>query len=166
MDRRSAVGTIAGALAGLSLGAVPSLEAGELQAGEPFSVTDANLARSPGIVTCPICREMSDSLELTPAGLCLRCADLSPTVRTDPHSDTFWILSPREIPRIEREIQRISAQLERVSARLSQLKQRQIEEGSDVFDRAMEAGRDEWLAIQRELHLLQLLRAASRQFSV
>ena len=47
--------------------------------------------------------------------------------------------------------------------RLAELQHRQIAEGSDVYDRAMEAGRDEWHALQRELHLLQLLRAASRQ---
>jgi hypothetical protein len=47
---------------------------------------------------------------------------------------------------------------------LALLQRQQQAEGSDVFDRAMEAGRDEWQAMQRELHLLHLLRAASRQF--
>jgi hypothetical protein len=155
MHRRSAVGRLAATVAGFSLGEVPSLEAAAALPGEPFSVTRANLAESSGLVTCPICQEMSDSLELTPAGPCLRCADMEPTLRAEPHSDPFWILSPREVGRLELEIQRLAAKLERMNDRLVELQD----------DRAMEAVRDQWHALQRELHLLHLLRAASRQFS-
>jgi hypothetical protein len=164
MQRRSAVSRLAATLAGLSLGEVPNLHAAVPLPGEPFSVTRANLAECSGTVTCPICHEMWDSLDLTPAGPCLRCADGNPTVRVEPHSDTFWILSPREIRRLEPEIQRLAAELDRMNDRLVELEQRQIAEGSDVYDRTMEAERDEWHALQRELHLLHLLRAASRQF--
>jgi hypothetical protein len=44
------------------------------------------------------------------------------------------------------------------------LRQQQLAEDSDVYDQAMEAGREEWHALQRELHLLHMLRAASKQF--
>jgi hypothetical protein len=155
MHRRSAVGRLAATFAGLSLGEVPNLEAAVPLPDEPFSVTRANLAESSGLVTCPICQEMSDSLELTPAGLCLRCADRDPALRAEPHSDLFWILSPREVRKLELEIQRLAAKLERMNDRLVELQD----------DRAMEAVRDQWHALQRELHLLHLLRAASRQFS-
>jgi hypothetical protein len=47
---------------------------------------------------------------------------------------------------------------------LVELDRRQVAEGGDEYDRAVEANRHEWLALQRELHLLHLLRAASRQF--
>ena len=159
MHRRSAVGRLAATLAGLSLGEVPSLDAEEPVLGEPFAVTRANLAESSGTVTCPICHEMWDSLDLTPAGLCLSCADENPAMKSRPNSDPFWTLSPRELRRLEREIQRLAARLERVNDRFARL-----EQGSDGYSHAMEAGRDEWHAMQRELHLLQLLRAASKQF--
>ena len=164
MQRRSLLGTLAATVAGLSLGEVPRLDAAPLS-GEPFSVTRGNLAESSGIVTCPGCEEMWDSLDLTPAGLCLRCADSNPKLRVEPHSDTFWKLSPREVQRVEHEIQRLAAELDRMNARFARLQRQQIAEGSAVYDPAMEAGRDEWHAVQRELHLLQLLRAASRQFA-
>lgn len=164
MHRRSAVGRMAATLAGLSHVEVPRLDAVLPLPGEPFSVTRANLAESSGTVTCPICHEMGDSLELTPAGPCLRCADRNPAIRVEPHSDPFWTLSSREVRRLEPEIQRLAAKLDRMNHRLVDLEQRQIAEGSDVYDRAVEAGRDEWHALQRELHLLHLLRAASRQF--
>jgi hypothetical protein len=165
MHRRSAITRLAGTVAGLSLGEVPMLDAAAPLPGEPFSVTRANLAESSGLVTCPMCREMGDSLELTPAGPCLRCADRNPTLRAEPHSDRFWILSPREIRRAEAEIQRLAAELDRMNRRFAELRERQIAGGGDEYDRAMEAERDEWLAVQRELHLLHLLRAASRQFA-
>ena len=164
MHRRSAISTLAGTVAGLSLGEVPRLDAAAPLPGEPFSVTRANLAESSGLVTCPMCRELADSLELTPAGPCLRCADGNPTIRAQPHSDPFWTLSPREVRRLEPEIQRLAAELDRMNHRFAELQQRQMVEGGDGYDRAMEAGRDEWHALQRELHLLHLLRAASRQF--
>jgi hypothetical protein len=164
MHRRSAISTLAGTVAGLSLGEVPRLDAAPPLPGEPFSVTRVNLAESSGLVTCPMCREMGDSLELTPAGACLRCADRNPALRAEPHSDPFWILSPRELRRLEPEIQRLAAELDRMNGRLAELQQRQIVEGGDGYDRAVEAERDEWHALQRELHLLHLLRAASRQF--
>jgi hypothetical protein len=107
---------------------------------------------------------MSDSLELTLAGLCLACADQNPRLRAEPRSDPFWVLSRREVGRVEGEIRRLAAELERMNDRFLELQQRQIAEQSDVFDRAVEAGRDQWHALQRELHLLHLLRAASKQF--
>jgi len=164
MHRRSAVGRLATTLAALSLGEVPDLEAALPLANDPFSVTPDNLAESAGLVTCPICQEMADSLELTPAGLCLRCADQNPTLRARPHSDPFWILSRRELRRLEPEIQRLSSELEQINRRLVALQDKQIAEGSQVYDRAIEAGRDRWLELGRELHLLHLVRAASRQF--
>jgi hypothetical protein len=85
-------------------------------------------------------------------------------MRAEPHSDRFWILSPREVRRLEPEIQRLAAELDRMNHRFAELQQRQIAQGGDAYDRAMEAGRDEWHALQREVHLLHLLRAASRQF--
>jgi hypothetical protein len=165
MHRRSAVTRLGATLAGLSLGEVPGLDAAVPLPGEPFSITRANLAESSGTVTCPICQELGDSLALTPAGPCLRCADRNPALRAEPHSDRFWILSPREIRRLEPEIQRLAAKLDRMNDRLIALEQQQIAEGSDVYDRAMEGGRDQWHALQRELHLLHLLRAASRQYA-
>lgn len=163
MQRRSAVGRLAATFAGLSLGRAPGLEAGVLPPSETFTVTGANLPESSGTVTCPVCHQMADALALTLAGPCLRCADRDPTLRAEPRSDRFWTLSPREVQRVEPEIRRLAAELDRMNHRLEALRQRQIAEGSDVYDRAMEAGRDEWHALQRELHLLQLLRAASRQ---
>jgi hypothetical protein len=165
MQRRTAVGRMATALAGLSLGEVPDLEASAALPGEAFSVTAGNLPESSGIVTCAQCHEMADSLGLTPAGLCLRCADRDPAVRVEPYSDRFWILSPQEVRRLESEIQRLAAELDRMNQRLTDLKGRQLAEGSDVYDRAIEAERKPWHALQRELHLLHLLRAASRQFA-
>ena len=162
MHRRSAVGRLAATLGGLSLGRVPSLDAAPASS-EPFAVTGANLAESSGMVTCPVCHEMGDSLDLTLAGPCLRCADRDHTLRADPRTDPFWTLSPQEVQRLEPEIQRLAAELDRMNDRLEKLRQRQIAEGGGGYDRAMEAGRDEWHRLQRELHLLQLLRAASRQ---
>ena len=164
MHRRSAVGRLASTLAGLSLAQVPELDAAETPSGEPFSVTRSNLPESSGTLTCPICHEMWDSLELTPAGACVRCADENPALRVEPHSDRFWTLSPKEVRRLEPEIQRLAAKLDRMNDHFVGLQQRQTAEGSDVYHRAMEAGRDQWHALQRELHLLHLLRAASRQF--
>ena len=94
MHRRSAVSALAEAVAGLSLGRVPNLEAAAPLSGEPFSVGPANLAES-AMVTCSACQEMGDSLDLTPAGLCLRCAERNPAITAEAHSDTFWTLSPR-----------------------------------------------------------------------
>ena len=164
MHRRSAVGRLASTLAGLSLTQMPDLDAAVPLSGEPFSVTRGNLPESSGTLTCPICHEMWDSLELTPAGPCLRCADENPALGVEPHSDRFWILSPKEVRRLEPEIQRLAARLERMNDRFAELQQRQFAEGSEVYDRAMEAGIDHWHALQRELHLLHQLRAASRQF--
>jgi hypothetical protein len=164
MQRRSAVSRLAATVAGLSFGEVPDLEAAVALPSQPFSVTPANLAESSGTVTCFICQEMGDSLDLTPAGLCLRCADRNPHLKVEPRSDPFWILSPREVRRLEHQIQRLAAELDHMDERFAELKQRQIAEGSEVYDRIMEAKRDEWHALQRELHLLHLLRAASRQF--
>ena len=97
MHRRSAVTQLAATLTGLSLGRVPSLDAAAPLSSEPFAVTGANLAESSGMVTCPVCHQMWDSLELTPAGPCLRCADRDPTLRAEPRSDPFWTLSPQEV---------------------------------------------------------------------
>jgi hypothetical protein len=108
---------------------------------------------------------MKDALDLTPAGLCLSCADQSPGLRAEPYSDRFWILSPGEVRRLEREIDRLAAELNHMNARLALLQQRQMTEGGDGYDRVMEAERDRWHALQRELHLLHLLRAASRQYA-
>jgi hypothetical protein len=163
MDRRSAVSRLAVTLAGVSIGEVPNLEPAAPPAGEPFAVTRANLAQSSGTVTCPVCHEMWDSLELTPAGPCLRCADRDPKLRAELGSDSFWTLSPQEVRRLEPEIERLASRLRRMDDRLLELRQQQIGEGGDGYDRAMEAGRDEWHRLQRELHLLQLLRAASKQ---
>ena len=165
MDRRSAVGRLAGTLAGMSLVPVPDLDAAVPLLSEPFAVTRATLPESSGMVSCPVCHEVWDSLDLTPAGLCLRCADETPTRRVDPHSDRFWTLSRREVRRLEGEIQRLAAKLDRMNDRFVALQQQQIADGGDGYDRAMEAGRDEWHALQRELHLLHLLRAASRQYN-
>ncbi len=46
MHRRSAVSALAGALAGLSLGRMPNLEAATPVSGEPFLSAHANLAES------------------------------------------------------------------------------------------------------------------------
>jgi hypothetical protein len=165
MHRRSAVGRVAATLAGLSLLKLPDIEGEAPLSSEPFSVARANLAESSGLVSCPVCQQVGDSLELTPAGPCLLCADENPAVRAEPYSDPFWVLSPREVRRLEGEIQRMAAELERVNSRFAALKQQQLAQGGDVYDRAMEVGRDEWHAMQRELHLLHLLRAASRQFA-
>jgi hypothetical protein len=163
MDRRSAVSRLAVTLAGVSLGEMPKLDAAAPPAGEPFAVTRANLAQSSGMVTCPVCQEMWDSLELTPAGPCLRCADRDPRLRAEPASDPFWTLSGEEVRRLEPEIERLASRLRQMNDRLMELRQRQIAEGGNGYDRAIEAGRDEWHRLQRELHLIQLLRAASRQ---
>jgi hypothetical protein len=163
MHRRSVLGRLGATLAGLSVGEVPNLAAAAPAPGEPFSVTHANLAESSGTVTCPMCQEMGDSLELTPAGPCLRCADAHPGLRARPASDPFWTLSPTEVRRLEAEIQRLAAELERIDDRL-RMQQQQCGEEAERFDRVMEAERDHWHALQRELHLLHLLRAASRQF--
>lgn len=165
MNRRSAVTRLGATLTGLSLGEVPSLDALAPLPGQPFFVTRANLAESSGTVTCPICEETADSLELTPAGPCLRCADADPTLKAQPYSDPFWTLSPQEVRRLEREIHRLAAELDRMNDGFLELQRRQIAEGGDGYDRAIEAARDEWHALQRELHLLHLLRAASRQFA-
>jgi hypothetical protein len=164
MQRRSAVNRMAAALAGLSLGKVPNLAGEVVLPDEGFSVTRANLAESSGLVTCATCQEMEDSLDLTPAGLCLRCADRHPAVRAEPHSNPFWILSPREIRRVEAEIRRLAAELEGMNQRFIELERRPIAEGGNVYHRALEAEWDRWHALQRELHLLHLLRATSRQF--
>ena len=165
MQRRSAIGRLAATLTGISLGEVPSLGATLPPRSPAFSVTQANQAESPGMVTCPICHEMADSLALTPAGLCLRCADKRPELRAEPHSDRFWILSPQEVRRLEAEVERVAAELSRMNQQLVELGQRQMLEGGDGYDRAIEAMRPEWHTLQRELHLLQLLRAASRQYA-
>jgi len=164
MQRRSALGRLAAAAAGLSLGTVPGLEAALPLEEDSFSVTRTNLAASSGLVTCPVCQEMADSLDLTPAGPCLRCADQSPALRAEPYSDPFWALSPREVRRLEREIERMAAQVRRVDERLARLQQQQMAEGGDGYVPAMELERKRWHALERELHLLQMLRAASRQF--
>ena len=164
MHRRSAVTRLAASVAGLSLGHMPDLEAKVPVPAGPFSVTRENLAESTGTVTCPGCHETWDSLELTPAGLCLRCADASPTVRAQPRSTPFWTLSQRDIRRVEVEIGRLASELDRINRRLSGLGNRGSAEGIDVYARGVEAERDRWHSLQRELHLLQLLRAASRQF--
>jgi hypothetical protein len=107
---------------------------------------------------------MADALHLTLAGVCLRCADQNPDLRVEPRSDPFWALSPREVRRLELEIERLSAELARMNRRFTALQEQQLARGGDPYDRAMECGRERWHALQRELHLLHLLRAASRQF--
>ena len=165
MQRRSAIGRLAGTLTGLSLGSVLHLEAEVAPGAEPFQATGGNLPQSWGTVTCPVCQEMGDSLELTPAGPCLRCADRSPELRAEPRSDSFWTLSPRELRRLESEIQRVGSELERMNRRFLELQQRQLAGGGGMYDRAMEAEGPRWQSLQRELHLMHLLRAASRQFN-
>ena len=164
MQRRSALGRLAAAAAGLSLGTVPGLEAALPLERKSFSVSGTNLAASSGVVTCPVCQEMADALDLTPAGPCLSCADQNPALGAEPYSDTFWVLSPREIQRLEREIERLAAEARRVDQNFTRLRQPQTPEGGYGYDRAMESERTRWHALQRELHLLQMLRAASRQF--
>ena len=163
MHRRSAVGRLAATLTGLSFGRMQNLDAAAPPSSEPFTVTAVNLAESSGMVTCPVCHQQWDSLDLTLAGPCLRCADRDPTLRAEPRSDPFWTLSPQEVRKLEPQIERLAAELRRMNDRLAELQQRQVAEESDVYDRAMEARRDQWHALQRELHLLQLLRAVSRQ---
>ena len=165
MQRRSALGRLVAAAAALSLDKVPSLEAAIPISDDRFLVTHANLPASSGMVTCPICQEMADALDLTPAGPCLRCADQNPALRSEPNSDTFWALSPGEVRRAERESERLSAEVGRMNERFARLQQQQISEGGGGFDRTMEAERNRWHALQRELYLLQLLRAASQQFA-
>ena len=165
MQRRSAVGRLAAAAAALSLGKVPSLDGAVPLTGDHFSVSWANPPGLSETVTCPVCQEMADALQLTPAGPCLRCADQNPALRAEPYSDPFWLLSQSEVRRLEREIERLSAQLRAMTEKLVGLQQQQIEEGGDGFDRTMESERNRWHGLQRELHLLQLLRAASRQFA-
>jgi hypothetical protein len=161
---RSALGRLAVRLTGVSLGQLPTLDAAASRRTEPFSVTRSNLAESCGTVTCPICHEMGDTLGLTPAGPCLRCADQNPDLRVEPHSDRFWMLSPAEVRRVESEMDRIVAKLQGMDRQLVHLSQRQADKCGDGYDRAVETRRQEWLALQRELHLLHLLRVASRQF--
>ena len=164
MQRPSAVGRLAATAAGLSLGIVPSLEAA-LPLGEAcFSVTPTNLAQSSGMVTCPVCQETADALDLTPAGPCLSCADRNTALRGEPYSDPFWVLSPNQLRQLEREIERLAAELGRMNQKFAQLQQQQIAEGGDGYDRGMESDTKRWHALQRELHLLQMLRAGSRQF--
>jgi hypothetical protein len=165
MQRRSALGHLAVAVAGISLGEVPELDPRAPLPADPFSISDHELAESAGLLSCPGCGEVSDSLELTPAGVCLRCAARRPRLKAEPYSDPFWTLSPREVRRAEAELRRLSLKLERMNQRLVELRERQLADGSDVYDRAMESGRAQWLGLQRELHLLHLLRAASRQFA-
>jgi hypothetical protein len=165
MHRRSAVGRMAGALAAISIGQVPQLDAAVSPGDPSFTVTPENLARSAGLVTCAGCGETADSLELTPAGLCIRCADRNPAVKVSPCSEPFWTLTPQQIRRVERQIQLLSTQRDRMNAGLLKLKQAQGKQDGSAFDSAMEAARPQLLALERELHLLQLLRAASRQFS-
>ena len=164
MQRRTAVGRLAAAAAGLSLGTVPRLETVLPLDEDSFTVTGTNLAASSGVVTCPVCQEMADALDLTPAGPCLSCADRNPALRAEPYSDTFWVLSPSQVRRLEREIERLAAEAHRVDERFARLQQRQMAEGGEEYIRAMEGERNRWLGLQRELHLLQMLRAASRQF--
>jgi hypothetical protein len=165
MQRRSALGRLAATVAGLSLGRVPKIEAEPPLGTKPFVFTQASLAQSSGTVTCPACQTMWDSLQLTPAGLCLSCADAAPTIRARPHSEQFWALSPGQVRRLEAEIARLAGKLERINHRLVELKEGQMVEGSEVYERAVEAQWNDWHGLQRELHLLQLLRAASRQFA-
>jgi hypothetical protein len=165
MQRRSAIGRLAATLTGLSLGSVPNLGPDVAVGGEPFAATSGNLPQSSGTVSCPSCQEMADSLDLTPAGSCLRCADRKPALRAKPYSDPFWTLSHRELRRLESEIQHLASELERMNRRFLELQQHQMAEGGGMYDRAMEAQGARWQALQRELHLMQLLRAASRQFS-
>jgi hypothetical protein len=155
---------LAAAAAGLSLGTVPSLEAALPLEENSFTVTSTNLGASSGVVTCPVCQEMADALDLTPAGPCLGCADLNPSLRTEPYSDTFWVLSPRQARRLEREIERLAAEAGRVDEKFVRLQHQQMAEGGKGYDRAMESERNRWHGLQRELHLLQVLREASRQF--
>jgi hypothetical protein len=162
MQRRTMVGRLAAAAAGLSLGTPPRLEALLPLEEDSFRVTSTNLAASSGVVTCPVCQEMNDALSLTPAGSCLHCADQNRALRAEPYSDTFWVLSPRQVRRLEREIERLAAEAHRVDQRFARLQQRQMTEGGE--GPAMEAERNRWHGLQRELHLLQLLRAASLQF--
>ena len=164
MQRRTAVGRLAAAAAGLSLGTVPSLEAALPLEENSFTVTSTNLAASSGVVTCPVCQEMADALDLTPAGPCLGCADQNPALRAEPYADAFWVLSPRQVRRLEREIERLAAELGRMNETFARLQRQQIAEGGDAYDQAMESEGNRWQALQRELHLLQMLRAASRQF--
>jgi len=79
---------------------------------------------------------MEDSLGLTPAGVCLRCADRNP-LRTEPHSNPFWILSPGEVRRVEREINRLAAELQRMSESLGMLQQQHITSGGSRYDRPL-----------------------------
>ena len=162
MQRRTLVGRLAATAAGLSLGTVPRLEAMLPLDEDSFSVTHTNLAESSGMVTCPVCQEMADALSLTPAGPCLSCADQNPALRAEPYSDTFWVLSSRQVRRLEREIERLAAEAQRVGERFARLQQQQMIDGGQ--GPAMEAERNRWHGLQRELHLLQMLRAASRQF--
>ena len=165
MHRRTAVGCLAATVAGVSIGQLPDLDSSADLTGGTFAVTPENLAESSGLVSCPGCQELADSLELTPAGVCLRCADRNPSLRARPQSNSFWTLSPREIRRAESEIRRLSSELEEINDRLLALQGRQAAQGGDRYDRAIEAVRGQWHARQRELHLLHLLRAASRQFA-
>src|SRR5215218_7833671 len=100
MHRRSVVGRLAATLAGLSFGKVPNLDAAAPLSREPFEVTPGNLAVSSGTVTCPSCQEMWDSLDLTPAGVCLPCAGRNPAMKASPRSDPFWALSARAVRRV------------------------------------------------------------------
>lgn len=158
MQRRSALTRLLGSVAGLSFGKVPNLESVVPVPAEPFSVTLRNLAQSSGTATCRVCHVMWDSLHLTPAGVCLSCADRSPEVRAEPQSDPFWALSPHQVRRLEAEIERLAGKLKRMEERLGKL------EGSGGYAQAVEEQWKQWHALQRELHLLHLLRAASRQF--
>ncbi len=162
MQRRTVVGRLAAAAAGLSLGTVPRLEAMLPLDDDSFTVTRSSLAESSGMVTCPVCQEMADALSLTPAGPCLSCADQNPALRAEAYSDTFWVLSPRQVRRLEREIERLAAEAQRADERFARLQQQQMTDGGQ--GPAMEAERDRWHGLQRELHLLPMLRAASRQF--
>lgn len=163
MQRRSMLGRVAAALAGLFLRRVPDLEAAPPPANA-FSVSPANLPQSSGIESCPICHTLWDSLQLTPAGPCLHCADSRPELRAEFESKSFWILSPKDVRQLEVEIGRLAAKLHQISDRWAALREQQLAGEGQCYNRAVEAQRSGWLAMQRELHLLHLLRAASRQY--
>ena len=162
MQRRSVLGRLAATITGLSFGRMPTLDAAVAPPAKRFSVTAANLPESIGTVTCPVCHQMAGALELTLAGPCLSCADRMPTVRASPHSARFWLLSPKEIEQAEQEIERLAGELTRINRHLVQLGDQSVG-GANGYAIAIEEHREAWLAAQRELHLLQLLRAASRQ---
>ncbi len=117
--------------------------------------------QSAGNMECPACRTGHaewDALDLTPAGICVRCSASSERpVAATPQSDPFWTLTPEEIARLDGELYRLHTAAVRL--------EKAIDWSSPYeFNETEQATEDKLDQINREIHLLLLLRESSRQF--